>query len=266
MLVRTTFDRLNCSKEVSMRSHIPGPSESGKCEGRMDHAESFTWSLVGFMWIAYFLNYTDRQVAFSIFPVLKSELHFTYIQLGLIGSFFLWVYAFCSPISGQIADRFSKRALLVLSLLLWSGTTTLTGLSSSAHMLLFFRALMGVTESLFMPAAVALIANTHPPDKRSRAFTIFATAQLAGGVAGGSYGGYMAQRYNWRLGFYLLGVLGIVFANPYSAFLARLREKAQLETKKLGEGIALVALLRVPTYLVLCLAFCTYTFTARVLR
>ncbi|HTY22677.1 MAG TPA: MFS transporter, partial [Desulfomonilaceae bacterium] len=125
------------------------------------------WWLVGFMWVAYLLNYGDRQVAFSIFPLLKTELNFSDTQLGLTGSLFLWVYAICSPIAGQIGDRFSKRTLVVLSLLLWSGVTFLTGLSHSASMLLACRALIGVTESLFIPAAIALTASAHGPQTRS---------------------------------------------------------------------------------------------------
>jgi sugar phosphate permease len=88
------------------------------------------------MWVAYFLNYSDRQVVFSIFPILKSELNFTDAQLGLTGSIFLWVYALCSPIAGQIGDRFSKRVLVVTSLILWSGVTAFTGFATSAFMLL----------------------------------------------------------------------------------------------------------------------------------
>jgi len=128
------------------------------------------WLLVGFTWIAYCLNYSDRQVIFSIFPILKSELHFTDAQLGLTSSAFLWVYGLCSPIAGQIGDRFSKRRLVALSLLLWSGVTALTGFSHSVGMVLTCRALTGVTESLFVPAAVALLANAHRPENRSRAF------------------------------------------------------------------------------------------------
>src|SRR6266536_13750 len=89
------------------------------------------WLLVAFMCVAYFLNYSDRQVVFSIFPILKSELRFTDTELGLTGSIFLWVYALCSPIAGQIGDRFSKRILVVLSLVLWSAVTALTGASRS---------------------------------------------------------------------------------------------------------------------------------------
>src|SRR5215472_3064339 len=108
--------------------------------------ERRAWLLVGFTWIAYCLNYSDRQVIFSIFPILKTELHFTNSQLGLTGSAFLWVYGLCSPIAGQIGDRFSKRRLVALSLLLWSGVTALTGLSHSVGMVLACRALTGVTE------------------------------------------------------------------------------------------------------------------------
>ena len=166
------------------------------------------------MWVAYFLNFSDRQAVYSIFPVLKSELKFSDTQLGLIGAVFMWVYAICSPIAGQIGDRFSKRALIILSILLWSGLTTLTGLSNSVSMFLVLRALIGVTEALFIPCAVALTANAHGPETRSRALAVFATAELAGVVMGGWYGGFVAQEFHWRMTFYSLGAFGILYAIP----------------------------------------------------
>lgn len=218
------------------------------------------WLLVGFMWVAYFLNYSDRQVVFSIFPILKSELHFTDTQLGLTGSIFLWIYAICSPIAGQIGDRFSKRVLVVLSLVLWSGVTALTGLSNSAFMLLGCRALIGITESLFMPAAVALTANAHAPETRSRAIAVFDTAQLAGVVMGGWFGGFMADSFHWRYAFYVLGIVGILFATPYGLFLRGTSEEAAVETKKSQGGLAIGTLVRVPSYRFLCVVFPAFTF------
>jgi predicted MFS family arabinose efflux permease len=218
------------------------------------------WFLVGLMWVAYFLNYSDRQVVFSIFPLLKRELQFTDTQLGLTGSIFLWVYAVCSPIAGQIGDRFSKRRLVVVSLVLWSGVTALTGLSNSALMLLACRALIGVTESLFMPAAVALTANAHPPESRSRAIAVFDTAQLGGVVMGGWYGGFMAQEYHWRFAFYSLGVFGIIFAFPYLAFLRTVGEESRAETKTSGRRLAVRVLAGIPTYRFLCVVFPAFTF------
>jgi predicted MFS family arabinose efflux permease len=212
------------------------------------------------MWVAYFLNYTDRQVVFSIFPILKSELKFTDTELGLTGSIFLWVYALCSPIAGQIGDRFSKRMLVVLSLVLWSGTTFLTGWSSSARMLLICRALIGVTESMFVPVAMALTATAHAPGTRSRAVATLATAQLGGVVMGGWYGGVIADNFHWRLAFYSLGLIGIGYAIPYSKFLKGIPEDKKLRTGQAGKGLALFTLARIPTYRFMCLAFPAFTF------
>ena len=219
------------------------------------------WLLVGFTWIAYCLNYSDRQVIFSIFPILKSELHFTDAQLGLTGSAFLWVYGLCSPIAGQIGDRFSKRRLVALSLLLWSGVTALTGFSHSVGMVLTCRALTGVTESLFVPAAVALLANAHRPENRSRAFALYGTGQLAGIVVGGWYGGFVAQEFQWRLAFYSLGVAGIVYCVPYFRFLKSFSEEARVETRKSGAALAVTALARIPTYFVLCFVSSVFNLT-----
>jgi MFS family permease len=223
------------------------------------------WLLVGFTWIAYCLNYSDRQVIFSIFPILKSELHFTDAQLGLTSSAFLWVYGLCSPIAGQIGDRFSKRRLVALSLLLWSGVTALTGFSHSVGMVLTCRALTGVTESLFVPAAVALLANAHRPENRSRAFAVYGTGQLAGIVVGGWYGGFIAQEFQWRLAFYSLGAAGIVYCIPYFRFLNSFSEEARVETKKSGAALAVTALARIPSYLVLCFVSSVFNLTLWVL-
>ena len=223
------------------------------------------WLLVGFTWIAYCLNYSDRQVIFSIFPILKSELHFTDAQLGLTSSAFLWVYGLCSPIAGQIGDRFSKRRLVALSLLLWSGVTALTGFSHSVGMVLTCRALTGVTESLFVPAAVALLANAHRPENRSRAFAVYGTGQLAGIVVGGWYGGFVAQEFQWRMAFYSLGAAGIVYCIPYFRFLHSFSEEARVETKKSGAALAVTALARIPSYLVLCFVSSVFNLTLWVL-
>jgi len=223
--------------------------------------ERKAWLRVGFTWFAYCLNYSDRQVIFSIFPILKSELKFTDAQLGLTGSVFLWVYGLCSPIAGQIGDRFSKRWLVAMSLLLWSGVTALTGAAHTAGMIFTCRALTGVTESLFVPAAVALLANAHRPENRSRAFALYGTGQLAGIVVGGWYGGFMAQEFQWRFAFYSLGLIGILYCYPYFRFLKGFSEEAHVETRKSGSPLAVTALARIPTYLVLCVVSGVFNLT-----
>ncbi len=216
--------------------------------------------LVAFMWGAYFLNYCDRQAVFAMFPALKTDLLLTDTQLGLTGSIFLWVYGIGCPIAGQIADRVSKRWLVVGSLAIWSLVTVATGFATSAFMLLALRAAMGISESLYMPAAIALTANAHAPEKRSRAIAALTTAQIVGTVGGAWFGGWMAQRGQWREAFFVLGAVGLLYAIPYFLFLRGVKEDAQVETKKSGAGLAIGSLLCVPTYLVLCVAFPIFVF------
>jgi MFS family permease len=216
--------------------------------------------LVAFMWVAYFLNYCDRQAVFAMFPSLKADLGMTDTQKGLTGTIFLWVYAFGCPIAGQLGDRFSKRLLIVLSLIVWSMVTVAMGFAGSAVMLLALRAAMGISESLFMQPAIALTANAHPPALRSRAIATLTTAQVAGTVAGSWFGGWMADRGQWRGAFFALGAVGLLYAVPYFLFLRRVDENVSTEAKTPGGSPALPVLLKVRTYLLLCVVFPVFVF------
>jgi MFS family permease len=215
--------------------------------------------LVAFMWVAYFLNYCDRQAASAMFPSFRADLGMSDQQLGLINAIFLWVYAFGCPIAGQLGDRFSKRLLVVLSLVVWSLVTVATGFAASATMLLVLRAGMGISESLYMPTAIALTANAHPPELRSRAIAALTTAQIAGTVSGSWFGGWMADHHHWREAFFLLGAAGIVYAAPYFLFLRTVREEA-VQPVKPHTGLAIRALVKSPGFLLLCVIFPVFVF------
>ncbi|MFN7996660.1 MAG: MFS transporter [Bryobacteraceae bacterium] len=172
----------------------------------------FAWSIVVLLWFAYLLNYIDRQVVFSIFPVLRSELHFTNAQLGLVGTIFTWVYSVCMLVTGRLADTVRRDRLVLGSIVLWSLATLGTGLAASAGSFLLWRAVMGITESLYVPAALATIAVLHPGGTRSRALALHGSAQFAGIIAGGWYGGWTADRIGWRPGMGTLAIAGTVYA------------------------------------------------------
>lgn len=225
----------------------------------MNEGERRGWIVVALLWIAYFLNYTDRQLVFAIFPVLREQLRFTDRELGLAGSVFLWVYAFTSPVAGQIGDWIPKRTLVVLSLVLWSAATALTGMAQSPGSVLACRALIGVVEGLFMPAAIALAASAHAPGLRSRAVGVLSTAQLAGVVMGGTFGGKMAETGHWRWAFYTLGLVGLLFAAPFAAGLRRAGE-GPAEEPRPSRGFSAAALVQVPSYLALCAIFPVFCF------
>nr|MCU0708239.1 MFS transporter [Pirellula sp.] len=228
-----------------------------------------TAALVAWMWVAYFLNYCDRQAVFAMFPVLKDELSMTDAQLGLTGALFLWVYGIGCPIAGILADRVSKRWLIIASLIVWSLVTIATGLSVSVTMLLAMRAAMGISEALFMPAAIAWTTGSTPERWRSRAVASLTTAQIAGVVGGASFGGWMAQRGQWRVAFFTLGIVGLIYAIPYAWFLAKQSRLAseeftsqkQLNHKESGiRHPAIGRLFQIPTFCMLCLVFPLFVF------
>ncbi|MBL8175846.1 MAG: MFS transporter [Bryobacterales bacterium] len=169
-------------------------------------------TLVALLWVALALNYIDRQMVFSIFPALRRELNFTDVQLGLVGSVFTWVYALGMPVAGRLADMFRRDRMIVLSLVLWSLATLGCGLATSVPAFLAWRAAMGITEALYFPAAVGAIAAAHGVATRSQALGIHQSAQLFGIIAGGWYGGWMADRWGWRLGFMIACCVGVAYA------------------------------------------------------
>ncbi|MBA2527213.1 MAG: MFS transporter [Pyrinomonadaceae bacterium] len=178
--------------------------------------------MVGLLWIAYFTNYIDRQVVFSIFPSLRQEFGFSSAQLGLVGTVFTWVYSLCMPISGRAADLVNRERMIVVSLVLWSLCTLGTGMSSSLTTFLLWRAAMGVTESMYVPAALSLIGSVLPASSKSRGLAVHMTAQIAGIAAGGWFGGWMADTLGWRTGFAWLAGAGMAYAVILGAAFARL--------------------------------------------
>ena len=177
------------------------------------------WALIAFLWVAYVLNHADRQVVYTLFPALQKEFGYSDTVLGLTGALFLWVYGACSPIAGILGDRWSRPKIVVGSLALWSTFTILSGFAPNGTVLLICRALLGVSESFFMPAGFVLIANAHGPRTRSRAVAVFGTSQMVGIALGGSLSGLIAQYLNWRVSFWVLGGCGLLFAIPLWRFL-----------------------------------------------
>jgi len=188
---------------------------------------SYAWIVVILLLFVWMLNYLDRQVIFSIFPLLQSELHISTLQLGLLGTAFLWVYAACSPWAGHLADRFGKKKLICGSLLVWSAITVLSGQAHTFNQLIALRGLMGISEACYLPAGLALIAAYHGPRTRSRAISLHYSGTYIGTVLGGVLGGWIGAHYGWRTVFGLFGVIGCT----YGIFLL-----FALREKKIEEG------------------------------
>jgi MFS transporter, Spinster family, sphingosine-1-phosphate transporter len=190
----------------------------------------YKWLLVALLWAVALLNYLDRQMIFSVFPLLQKELDVSNVQLGLLGTSFLWVYGFLSPVGGYVADRFNRRAVILGSLAVWSAVTWLTGLATSYGQLLAARGLMGISEAFYLPAALALIADYHGEDTRARATGLHQSGLYAGILLGGAGGGWIGDHYGWRAAFVAMGLAGLLYALPLGLVLREVERK--------GEGVA----------------------------
>ena len=151
--------------------------------GRLSRA---AWAVVGLLWVVALLNYLDRQLVVTMPGPIKADLGIGDERFGLLSSVFLWVYGFCSPVAGYVADRFGKRPVIIASLLIWSAATFYTGIANSFAEILVGRATLGISEAFYMPAAVSLIVEYHRGATRSRATGLHLSGVYAGSVLGGS--------------------------------------------------------------------------------
>jgi MFS family permease len=172
---------------------------------------AYRWRVVAVLWGIAVLNYVDRQVIYSLLPLLRSELRMSDFALGLTGSAFLWTYGLLSPLSGYVADRFGRARVISFSLLVWTVVTWATGHVRNATELLSLRALMGISESCYVPAVVALIADLHGERTRSLATGIHQSGLYIGVVLGGVWGGWLGDHYGWRPAFSILGGAGVMY-------------------------------------------------------
>lgn len=202
------------------------------------------------------LNYADRTAITAVFPLLRRELGMSDMALGATGTVFLWTYATISPFAGYLGDRVSRARLLTFSLAAWSVVMACSALATSATQLLVMRALLGVVEAAYIPAATALIAEHHGPDTRARAIGIHLAGFSVGMVGGGSLAGYLGDRMGWRPSFVILGALGIVLS---IICLLTLRDGRELSPARIASRSAASLmstvrhLVRLPSFLVLTL-------------
>ncbi|MBI2686585.1 MAG: MFS transporter [Acidobacteria bacterium] len=171
-----------------------------------------SWLLVGLLGVVALLNYLDRQVIFSLLPLLRTDLQLTDSQIGLLGAVFLWIYSFCSLFAGWTGQRFGHRQVILLSLGAWSIVTAATGLASGFASLAATRAAMGITEAFYIPAALAMVTAAYPERNRSLAVSLHQSGIYFGILLGGGPGAVAGAALGWRNVFFALGVIGVIYS------------------------------------------------------
>ena len=171
----------------------------------------YSWLVVGILWVVAFLNYLDRILITSMRDPIVADFSLTDAQFGLLTSVFLWSYGFLSPFGGFFADKYSRKKVIIFSVMVWSAVTLWTGFVTSFEEMLAARILMGLSEACYIPAALALITDYHRGRTRSLATGLHMSG-LYTGLAVGGVGGYIAELWGWRYGFQAFGLFGILYS------------------------------------------------------
>ena len=192
----------------------------------LTNSKFYPWVVVALLGGVALLNYMDRQMLSTMKDSMQMDI--TDLQsatnFGRLMAVFLWIYGLMSPISGIIADNLSRKKLIVGSLLVWSSVTYLMGLATTYDQVFWLRALMGVSEALYLPAGLALIADYHTGGSRSLAVGIHMTGLYLGQAIGG-FGATLAATYSWHTTFHWFGIIGIVYAFVLLVFLKDSKRK-----------------------------------------
>jgi len=187
---------------------------------------NYSWFLVALLWIVALLNYLDRLLITSMRDPIIADFSINDARFGMLTSVFLWSYGILSPFGGFLADRYSRKKVIVFSVMVWSLVTLWTGYVTSFHQLLVTRLLMGISEAFYIPAALALITDYHKSRTRSLATGIHMSGLYAG-LALGGIGGYIAEWWGWRSGFQVFGIFGVLYTLILLFFLRDKRSESE---------------------------------------
>ena len=210
----------------------------------MKEHKYYPWIVVGLLWVVALLNYMDRQML----STMRDSMCVDIVELeqaanfGRLMAVFLWIYGFMSPVAGMIADRLNRKWLIVGSLFVWSFVTLMMGFCTTFEQVYALRALMGVSEALYIPAGLSLITDYHQKETRSLAVGIHMTGLYIGQALGG-FGATLAHAYSWEQTFQGFGWVGILYS---LVLIVCLRDKKEHVVQKVainqaGENPALAA-------------------------
>lgn len=180
---------------------------------KLTKSPAYPWIVVALLWVVALLNYLDRQMLSTMQSNIAQDI--TALQnaeaFGVLMAVFLWVYGFASPFSGAVADRISRKWLIVGSLGVWSAVTLAMGFATEFSQLLWLRGIMGISEALYIPSALSLIADYFSGKGRSLAIGLHMTGLYCGQALGG-FGAIVATTWSWQTTFHWFGIVGIAYA------------------------------------------------------
>ena len=224
----------------------------------MNNNRTYPWIVVALLWVVALLNYMDRQMLSTMRPSMQMDIGELQSaeNFGVLMAIFLWIYGLMSPVAGMIADRINRKWLITISLFVWSGVTLAMGYADTFNQLYWLRAIMGISEALYIPAGLSLISDYHSNKTRSLAVGIHMTGLYMGQALGG-FGATIAANYTWHTAFHTFGMVGIVYS---VVLMLALREKRNTQISNPVPGESGNLTLEKPWYKGLALLFTNISF------
>ncbi len=206
------------------------------------------WTAVALLWLAGGSNYLTRTTLTTMRGSIIQDIPMTDAQFGMLTSVFLWFYAAVSPFGGFVADRFSRRLVVISSVAVWSAITLVTAHVKAFEPFLILRALLGLSQAFYIPAAVAVIVDYHLGPTRALAGGIHLTGLVFGNAIGG-LGGWLAEKQGWSDAYTYIGLPNLGLAvlllfflrDPPREHLGLTAAKSHSQQVRLGEALLSLA-------------------------
>ncbi len=229
------------------------------------HHKWYKWEVLALLWMAFFLNQADRQIYNTLLVPIKESLKLTDGEAGLIATLFSLVFAVLVPLSGFVADKLSRKWIIVFSIMLWSGATIVSGACTGLVLFIIFRSIAtGMGEATFGPANYSTIADYHDEDTRGTAMSIHQTSYYFGVIVSGLLAGWIGEMWGWRSAFFIFGTVGVLHG---FIIIWRLHDKVQPEVQKTVDKKndvkfldSMAILFKTPTALILTIGFACLIF------
>lgn len=174
---------------------------------------AYAWYALGLLTLIYVMNFVDRVLIYLLFAPIKKEMFFTDTQLALLGSTsFVIFYTLLGIPFGRLADKYSRKNIIVFGLTIWSLFSGLTGFASNFWEVFFCRMMVGIGEATLGPAALSMLSDYFPSKMRATVQATFSSAIAIGTGIAFFLGGWISEAYSWRHAFYFLGFPGIALA------------------------------------------------------
>ena len=171
----------------------------------------YKWEVLILLWMGYLLNQADRQVFNTVLPSIRDAFNLTDTSVGLIATLFNLAFAVFVPIGGWMGDRFSRKWVVTISILIFSVATMFTGMAGTFVMLIALRSIAtGGGEALYGPSNYSILAQYHT-DTRARAMSIHQTAYYIGVILAGWLAGLIADKIGWQYSFLIFGGFGLIW-------------------------------------------------------